>query len=185
MWITSQDQALFRYLYENKVALAKQIRRDIYCGYSLRSVNNRLCKLIKKKYVQARQYRELGSRMVYSVDALGFRKFIKPLGSDNLRQELESSAVRHDLDLLEIRKKLEGCAEIKQYYTENLIAANGLYDEDEFFHFSLLKPDAIVKFSRGGKVFNVALEYESARKYADRYELLFRNYYARNEFILS
>jgi len=52
MWMTNQDKSLFRYLYENKVATAQQIQRDIYCGYSLRSVNNRLCKLIKKKYVQ-------------------------------------------------------------------------------------------------------------------------------------
>jgi hypothetical protein len=132
MWITNHDEGLFRYLYEDKVALAQQIQRDIYCGYSLRSVNNRFCKLIRKKYVHARQYRELGSRKVYNLDALGFRKFIKPLGSDNLRQELESSVVRHDLDLVEIRKKLEGCAKIKQYYTENLIAANGLYDEDVY-----------------------------------------------------
>ena len=50
--LNHRDRELFNYLYQVKVATAKQIRRDVFDDVSLTVIYRRLKKLIRKKYIQ-------------------------------------------------------------------------------------------------------------------------------------
>lgn len=75
MNITDIDVQLLRYLHAVKVATYKQIHRDIYPTYHLRSVCNRLAKLERSHLVSGSQNRMLscGERII-SVSKQGFQK---------------------------------------------------------------------------------------------------------------
>ncbi len=175
--IGSADEKLFRYLYENKVAATDQIHRHIFPDYNRRSVQNRLAKLAKNRLIKGAFHYGLGHKALFSLADDGFKQFIMPLGK-NVKKELGSKAPAHDVDLLEIRWMLSQSKKLKRYYPENLITGDGLVSFSvEDFLMGDIRPDAVVEIELQAKPFRLALEYEAARKYADRYKDLFRRYY--------
>ena len=175
--ISSADEKLFRYLYENKVAATDQIHRHIFPDYNRRSVQNRLAKLVKNRLIKGAFHYGLGHKALFSLADEGFKRFVMPLGN-NVKKELGSKAPAHDVDLLEIRWMLSQSRKLKRYYPENLITGNGLVSFSvEDFLLGDIRPDAVVEIELQAKPFHLALEYEAARKYAHRYGDLFRRYY--------
>ncbi len=175
--IGSADEKLFRYLYGYKIAATNQIHRDIFTDYNRRSVQNRLAKMVKNHLIKRAFHYGLGHKALFSLADEGFKRFIMPLGR-NVKKELGSKAPAHDIDLVDIRWALSQSKKLKHYYPENLITGDGLisFSVDDFL-MGDIRPDAVVEIELQGKPFHLALEYESARKYADRYKSLFRRYY--------
>lgn len=115
--------------------------------------------------------------MIYHLGVSGFNQFIKPMG-ENVKRELGSRAVHHDLDLVDIRYTMQQSKRVKSYYPENLISNGGLvsFDKDRFF-VDELRPDAVVEIIGDSRTYCVALEYEYSPKYKDRYKTLITRYY--------
>ena len=182
--ISPHEKKLFHYLYEHRAALGDQIHRDIYSDLDRGSVRNRLGKLMRHGLVKGVFCRTFGTKLVYFLGSVGFNEFIKPLGK-NVKRELGSNAIEHDVTLLEIRRMLQKSPSMKKYYPENLVTGNGVvsFDTDTFF-IAGFKPDAVVEVKIKGTFFHLALEYEYSRKFQDRYEDLFRRYYG-NQSVLG
>ncbi len=180
--IGSLEEKLFVYLYENKVAMGTQIRRDIFTDYSIRGLQHRLSKLHRFHYVKRNFCDGLSSKVIYHLGLDAFSQYIRPMG-ENVKRELGSRAIRHDLDLLDIRYALKQSNRVKNYYPENLISTESLvsFDSDRFF-VDDLRPDAVVEIEGKDRTFCVALEYEYATKYHNRYKSLIARYY-NNTFI--
>lgn len=179
--ITERDEKLLQYLYENKVATRVQIARDLEWHGCAKYLHKRLAKLIQYRLVSGRYSPETGHTLIYSLGDEGFKRFIDP--DKQLRKEFQSQSVEHDLALNDCRAILESTREINQYHTENILKGHGrrLFDAD-YFPFLEAHPDAIVEviFPSGGRSI-LTLEYESSRKYQNRYEKLFRSYYSKSE----
>ena len=171
------EQKLFVYLYEYKVALCTQIQRDIFTNHGLRGVQHRLCKLNRFHYVKRNFCDGLRTKVVYHLGLEAFNKYIKPLGG-NVKRELGSRAIHHDLDLLDISYAMKQSSRVKNYYPENLISTEGLvsFDPDRFF-IDDIRPDAVVEIEGKDRTFCAALEYERATKYNHRYKDLITRYY--------
>jgi hypothetical protein len=170
------ERKLFVYLYGIKVAKSRQILRDVFTGYNIRSLQNRLNKLCRFKLIRRNFYEGLSSKMIYHLGASGFSQYIKPKG-ENVKRELGSRAIHHDLDLVDIRFTLLQSKRVKNYYPENLLSSDGLsFDKDRYF-MDELRPDAVVEILGDKRTHCAALEYEYSPKYKDRYKTLIARYY--------
>lgn len=181
MNITERDVQLFHYLHAVKVATYKQIHRDIYPEYKLKSVCNRVVEFEKLKLVTGTQNRifSCGER-VNSLSKVGFEQFVAK-GSE-LRSELKSEVINHDLKLVDLRHAIMKLEKISTYFTENQVQTWGLSDFGiESSKLVQLHSDALarIKFSNG-EIW-AAIEYESSDKLSQRYEPILRKYYLSEE----
>lgn len=177
--IREVEKRLFSYLFVNKVATSLQIARDVYRGVSHQALYKRLNKLIASGYLAANYHRELRGRLIYSLSPRAFHGFVKDGASSELRKQLKSDSVLHDLDLLDIKKKLKGLDSVAQYYAENVLrSGSDLPDEDGLRAFRGHRFDAVLKIRRqsGDKLW--ALEYERSCKFSARYVSYFKRLYA-------
>jgi hypothetical protein len=171
------DKKLFSYLYENKVALGEQINRDIYHYDRANSLNFRLRKLSGIGLIEIYRSPYLRTKNLFSLTTKGFKEFIAP--ESEIRTELRSSKVLHDIDLVDIRNHFNHIAQLKTYYTENLLLSGTTFlNQDSLMNFETMRPDAVVELSFPSATYFVAIEYEAALKYHARYrENLFKKYY--------
>jgi hypothetical protein len=162
--------------------MCTQIRRDIFTEHGLRDVQHRLCKLFRFHYVKRNFCDGLRTRVVYHLGLHAFNKYIRVLGG-NVKRELGSRAIQHDLDLPDICYALKQSSRVRNYFPENLISTEGLvsFDLDRFF-IDDIRPDAVVEIEGKDRTFCVALEYERTTKYNHRYKDLITRYY-NNRFI--
>lgn|GEM_PF-1582085 len=177
--INERDRELFNYLYEVKVATQEQISRDVYKGVTKTVVYRRLKKLIHMKYLKRSLYFN-GTRAIsaYSLSKTGLRVFIFNNKSDEYAiKRCLSDSIEHDIILNDIRQRLLSCDEVKDYYSENVLASNASIVEDKKFKgFKKMHSDGMIFLQKGDEVFHLAVEYEHTLKYAKRYERLFFDY---------
>ena len=181
MNITARDVQLLRYLHTVKVATYKQIQRDVYPDYKLRSVCNRLAKLERRRLVTGSQNRlhSCGDRVI-SVSKEGFEKFIAK--GEELRCELKSEAITHDLNLVDIRHSLMKLEKVSFYATENQIQTWGDTENGiESIDLVRLNSDALMKIHSPKKEVWCAVEYEDSEKASKRYEPIVKKYYLSGE----
>ena len=174
--ITSRDEALFRYLFVNKVATVADIGKDIFKEISLKTIHRRLVKLSNAKLIIARGQREHGNRMVYSLTKQGFAKYVGEISSIK-RVQLKSDSIDHDLALLEIKRAFKELKQVKGFYGENIIRSGILDDLKEIKRLKELHSDAIVKLEMNSTTWFLPLEYEANSKFSKRNEKLVRKYY--------
>ena len=176
IYINEKDIKLFSYLHAVKVATYEQIHRDVYTEICLDAVGHRIRKLEDAKFVEVGRNRLLlkGKRFV-SLKKQTFDDFVRKGGE--LRIELKSDAIQHDLTLVDIRHKFCYSSKIQAYETENELQTWNL----QYKH---LNSDALVTSTLGQSHFQIPIEYESTLKKADRYEPFVQKYYQANDFPL-
>ena len=180
--LNHRDREFFNYLYQVKVATARQIRRDVFDDVSLTVIYRRLKKLIGKKYVQRIPFFD-GKRNIsaFSLSKTGFRKFIfyKHKWDADFPNRCLSSAVEHDVILNNIRHLFLSCEEIEDYFTENVLDSNASFvKREEFKGCREMRCDGMAILKREGKNYYLAVEYEHTLKYNSRYYHLFDDYHS-------
>jgi hypothetical protein len=174
------ERDLIGYLYRYKVATSHQIARDIYRGISHQALYKRLNLLSRGRLIRTSHHRELGGRLLYSLGDTGFTLIKRESGDPKLRKESQSASPLHDLDLLDIGRRLRSCSVVTDYWSENLIKSAQVSGQDgDVRMLSLLRPDAIVRIKTKETELALPLEYERSLKFASRYDSLFKKYYAR------
>jgi len=181
--LTDLDKKLLFYLHAVKISTYRQIQRDIYALYKIKTVRKRIIKLEDEGLLtgfRSRAFRN-GERLIY-LSKLGFNSFVAN-GSEK-RIELKSDAVRHDLALNDLRAAFLQCSKVESYYTENQLQTWNLssFDQD-LSSFTKLYCDAVVEidFPDGNIVFPV--EYENAGKSKIRYKNIISKIYRQDEVI--
>ncbi|MBY0314738.1 MAG: hypothetical protein K2Q26_04420 [Bdellovibrionales bacterium] len=173
------EQRLFSYLFVNKVATSSQIARDIYHNRSHQALYKRLNLLIKSGYLYANYNKELCGRLVYSLTLKSFRDFIRIDPNSFLRGQLQSNSILHDLDLVNIRQRLESLDTVEAYYSENVLRSGINLPEDELLSdLKLHNFDAILKIRKQNQSYLFALEYERTIKFSERYRKYFEKLYS-------
>ncbi|MCY4644483.1 MAG: hypothetical protein OXB88_07685 [Bacteriovoracales bacterium] len=161
------------------MATAAQVGRDIYRGVTKTVIYRRLKKLLSMKYL-SRGFHFDGQRAVsvYSLSKRGLGKFIFDKGTDGIVKQAMSNSVEHDLILNDIRHLFMQKGQVKDYLTENTMAALGYFRSKGIFETSKkIRSDATVLWEKNDQTYRMALEYEHSLKYRHRYNLLFGSYY--------
>jgi DNA-binding HxlR family transcriptional regulator len=178
--IREKERNLLRYLYEYKVANAKQINRDIYPGITHQALYKRLNLLARARLIRTGFHRELHGRLLYSLSGQGFRMFAGDTIILKLRHEWQSASPLHDLDLLEIGERLKRSKSVTEYWTENYLKSGLISEMDpDVREIASIRPDAALRIRSEGNRLVLPLEYERSLKFAPRYDALFKKYYAR------
>jgi DNA-binding MarR family transcriptional regulator len=176
------ERALFLYLYENKVATACQIARDIFTDRSHQALYKRLNQLVRKGYVERRYHVELGRQLTYNLSESAFRKFVTSDRAACSRVQLKTDSVLHDLALNDIRSRFTSINSVTRYYPENVLRSGAeVNDSSQLDAFKTHRFDAVVKIEKHGSSQLLALEFERSRKFGKRYEQYFRKLYANPE----
>ena len=183
--INFNNRELFSYLYEVKVATAKQINRDVFNKVGKAAVYVRLKRLIGKKYIQRISFFD-GKRHLsgYSLSKTGLRKFIfgKKTEDEWLVKRCMSDSVEHDLVLCDIRHLFLNLGRVKDFVTENVLRSTADFVRtDEFKPFREISCDGVVVIEGKEKVFYLAVEYEHTLKYTPRYEDMIRSYHIEDD----
>ncbi len=118
-----------------------------------------------------------------SLTMKGFKAFVAD--GDEIRIELSSDLLHHDLTLVDIRSKFMKLAKTVSYYTENQIQtwSKNRYDT-KLCDFVNLNSDAVVELTLGSKPVLVPVEFEINCKSNLRYEELIRKYYRNTSVVL-
>lgn len=181
MDITKNDVHLLKYLHAVKVATYKQIQRDIYPSYQLRSVSNRLAKLERLSLVTGSQNRLFRCvEKVISLSKSGYQRFVA--GEIEHRCELKSEAINHDLRLVDVRYAFLRLEKVSQYQTENQIQTWGIPEQNYLSaKITKLNSDAMAKVKFPGGEILAAIEYEESEKATQRYDPIVKKYYLCEE----
>lgn len=181
MTLLKKDLEAISYLHRVKVATYEQIRRDIYVGYHLKSVCNRIYRLENNGLVTGICDRMItDGKRILSLTGKGFDAFVAK-GTEE-RIELRSDSVEHDLTLVDIRSRLLNAKKVRSYYTENEIQTWGIREfEQKVSQFVNLNSDALVDISFSNGDLLVPLEYEKHPKSSTIYESLLKRYYSRSD----
>lgn len=169
VYLTEKDLEFLRYLHAVKVSTYDRIHRDIYSGYKITSAGNRIRKIHDNGLIEVTHGRLiLGGKRLVSLSQKGYNLYLRT--GDELRIELKSDSILHDLELNDIRSSMIHCADVVEYKTENQIQT---WNDD----FRSINSDALVTISRNGEAFQMPLEYERSHKKASRYNDLVHRYY--------
>lgn len=180
--IRDVEKKLFSYLFLNKVATSIQIQRDIFLNISHQALYKRLNLLIESGFLTANYHKELKGRLVYSLTKKSLDEFVIGKSFKDLRQQLQSNSILHDLDLVDIRSRLKTFKMVETYYSENLIRSGlDLVENETIKEFRSLNFDAILKINKDNKNHMLALEYERSLKFSSRYLEYFKKVYSRPE----
>lgn len=182
--VTSRDQKLFQFLFENKVATARQVTTSLFPKVRHQNIYRRLGKLVRAGWIDKLGYFN-GDQLqhLYCLSEHGFRQFVHQEDKNDRRLQLMSDVVEHDLALADIRIRMEALSEVKNYFTENVLQSNhDLASSKEFKPFIQLRSDAVVELIlQGGKRFIVPLEYEASLKSKERCQKKLLDYYIQYE----
>lgn len=183
--ITARDRDIFRFLYESKVATSRQIRARFFPKVSLTFANRRLRLLSKAGWIERAGFTENSDSLTYllSLTDAAYRQFVRKEGVNDLRCQLRSDAVDHDVALVDIRGRLENLPMVNRLYTENLLQSCYDYAEsDEFKDYVTLHSDALLEVNfQDEHRFLVPLEYEASLKSKDRCRSKLLDYYVKSD----
>ena len=176
--ITKRDRSLFLYLYENKIASGKQIKRDIFNNIHLTVVQRRLRRLKSHGFLKEMAFvRKTTPFKAWSITSKAFNTHVSHELEQIERRQLGSNSPFHDMDLVEIRHAFFGKERVKEYLTENVIQSGSSLHGDEIERLKEHFPDALVKMRIGKKDYWFCLEYEASLKSSSRCEEFLRKYY--------
>ena len=122
--ITKRDEALFLYLFQNKIASFKQIRRDLFHNIAIQTVYRRTGKLRKGGWIEVTPY--MHGKKVSSYFGITKKCFDKKLKKhmEVRHGPLKSDSIIHDLRLNDIRGFFLSKKAVSSYFTENELVTN-------------------------------------------------------------
>jgi len=182
--VTPRDEAVFRFLFESKVATAKQIRSHLFPKTSYQTTARRLAQFTRS-HLLAQSSIRFGRtfQCVYGLTDEAYDKYVRDEEVNDRRRQLKSEKINHDLALVDIRNRFMRFSGVKHYYSENALHSRfDLAGSPEFKEFLDLGSDAVVEIVRDEKNrFLVPLEYEATLKSKERcHEKLF-DYYIKHD----
>ena len=177
--INERDRKLFLYLYQNKLASLKKIRRDVFSNVSRQIVERRLNRLYGKKLLIRDFYNDgQVSVKTHSITEKAFNLFLSEKFQKRTREQFQSYCPIHDLALVDIRHCFEKKQSVKNYITENILQSGvDLPDKDILVSLMENNPDAVLKMELEKRPFIFCLEYDSSVKSLSRYEDVLKKYY--------
>ena len=179
--ISDLDEQFFRYLHAVKISTYDRIKRDVFHGYSLKTVKNRVRNMEKSGLLTSYKSTALedGKKMVM-LTKKGFNAFVR-MGGER-RVELKSDSISHDLGLVDIRHKLMRQKKVKQYFTENKLQTWGYgLDKGQYSDFVGLRSDALLEVNAPKGLLYIPVEYEASRKIKSKYVSFVDKYYSRED----
>ena len=181
--VNNRDLKIFSYLFEQKVASQKVIFENFFSKRAQNTMVGRLQKLFREKLI-GKSGCDLNGRMqiYYSLKLKGFKAIEQDFIFDTPDPYLKSDSIEHDLEICEIRNKLESYEMVDQYYSENYLQ-NCCFGEKSQVLLPLreLNADAGIVIKTNDGKFTAAVEYERRRKTADKYAKKFNDYYLRDD----
>lgn len=167
--LSNADLTLFRYLHFFRGARIDQIARDLFPYSNSKTLYWRLKKLEQLNYLHGKFSRYHGNKKILGITTKAFKEFIA--NGDEIRSELSSKSVDHDIDLVDIHKQITASKDITCYISENELRTWGPYKEMKNLEPSIaLRSDASVKVTFPNGDFWIPLEYESNSKSIARYK---------------
>lgn len=180
LWMKDVDYRFFNYLHSVKVALYEQINRDVYGYDNIFSLYKRLRKFKNLGLVRRYFHEDFARSKVVGLTNLGFTKFVA--NGTELKTEVGSNAIGHDVGLVEVRHQLMSAANVNAYHTENSLRTWQHYsDEEDFFPYVQMRCDGAVDVSYPEGMVRFAVEYEASAKFSSRYKDVFQRYYQAEE----
>jgi hypothetical protein len=182
--IQERDLKILKYVFENRVANAEQIKRLAFANTCKTAFYRRLVNLSNAGYINRNGIIGENKRLYWNVtptskglEALGN---VWPFAMDKPLFKSESPA--HDVRLGEIRYKLEKLIGFESFYPENLLQSSREF-ANHYLYEDLVKrePDGALNIlvpNGGSKLF--AVELELSNKSLDRYEKKLSDYYKTN-----
>ena len=179
LYITERDIELFDLLFRYKTANAQQVLKFIYSTSSITNVRHRLKRLESLDLIKSDGHKtERQLCNLYHLTKKGFGFLKEQYGDYSKNFKLKSDCPNHDLQLVEIGKKLEKSKHCEDYIPENILQSDEeLCDDKEIEDFVKYRSDAYLAAKYQEEVFNVAIEYENTPKRISRYETIVDNYY--------
>lgn len=181
--VTKRHENLLQYLFQNKVATYKQIHRDVFGNVGKSIVSRHIGRLLNEKRIVKNLFC-VGDKytQVYSL-AQGAMQIVDIYNEGELqRQQIQSSAIEHDVQLVELKKRIEGFDSVIRYVTENELQCLHDYKEDErFLPFIDLRSDAVIEMALKTGPALIPIELELTQKTGVRYEEKVSQYYKWTE----
>ncbi|MFK7823318.1 MAG: hypothetical protein AB8G05_04120 [Oligoflexales bacterium] len=176
IYMDNRDVELLHYLFKVKVASCQQIHRDIYNDICFGAAGNRIRRLQDNKFIEIGHNRLIhhGKRTVW-LKKPGFEEFVR--SGNEMRIELKSDSINHDLVLVDIRRKFLDAPTTKRYRTENEIQTWGGSEKQ-------LNSDAIVSMQIQTVILDIPIEYERSPKLKQRFENMVKRYYQKSDYPL-
>jgi hypothetical protein len=178
--ITERDKKIFRFLFDSKVATAKQIWRRFFLSKSIRSCEMRLSRLVESGWIKCsghKSHKRLHS--VYFLTARAYEDFVMIAGVNDRRRQLQSDSIDHDLTLADLRERFEKNSIVQRVLLENELQSSHEHSSfDELLHLIRIRSDAAVEIlvNRQDRYW-IPLEYESTLKSIERCKAKLREYY--------
>lgn len=160
---------------------ASQIGAEFFPQLARQNISRRLTKLTRYGFLDSHVACPLGgSRLsVYSVTPKAL-EVVRVWYPFRIMKELcKSDSVEHDVQLVEVRKRLQSLQSVASYYTENMLqACEEFSTRDSTVAFVKNNTDAAIEVRKNGKITVVGLEFERSEKALDRYAKKLLSYYS-------
>jgi len=167
--LSKNDLAIFRYLHFFRCARIDQIARDLFPHSNLKTLYWRLNKLVQLNYLHGKFSKFHGSKKILGITPKTFKEFIA--NGDEMRSELSSKSVDHDIDLVDVSKEITSSSSVTCYISENELRTWKPYTEEKNLEPAIsLGSDACIKATFPNGDFWIPLEYESSSKSVSRYK---------------
>ncbi|MBF0362732.1 MAG: hypothetical protein HQK49_17065 [Oligoflexia bacterium] len=181
--LNDKDRNLLEYLFMNKVALPKQINRDVFGKLSMPNVYRRLYRLTNAQFILHHYFTWNGDPYrAFSLTPQGFKTCVKGDDVSHIRKQLRSENVIHDIQLVDIQERFNRLTMVLEYHTENYLRSNCDHARIVLKEYlNNINSDALLKIKFSQSEHYVPLEYEREQKVAKRYENLFLDYYLNSK----
>lgn len=168
-------------IFENRIMSVPQIEAEFFQAVARQTFAMRLLKIA--------HYGFLERRIVCSVEAGDFPAYsITPKALEIVRarypfkivkEYCKSDSVEHDVELVNVRNRLQAFRSVAGYYTENVLqACEDFSGTDALAAFKSQNTDAALEIRKNGKITVVGLEFERSEKDFERYARKLRAYYS-------
>lgn len=168
-------------IFENRVMSAAQIGAEIFPHLARQNVSRRLVKLTRYGLLDAYVIcPSIGQRIsAYSVAPKAIEIVRERYPFRIVKSLCKSDSVEHDVQLVEIRRRLQALQSVTGYYTENMLQACADFSiRDSTMPFVKNNTDAVLEVRKNGETMVVGLEFERSEKAFDRYVKKFLSYYS-------
>ena len=180
--INDRDRRIFQFLFENKVATARQLKDIFFAKNCPQIAYRRLASLSNAGWLRKEGHAE-GTKLhhIYGLSDKAYQDYVFNEEVNGRQRQLKSSSVDHDLALVDIRQCFQKNQAVKRFYPENLLQSAHKYaGSEEFRDCVALRSDAVVELLMQGKYrFLVPIEYEASFKELERCHQKLLNYYIK------
>lgn len=181
--VTSRDKAIFRFLFEQKVASQESIHNRFFSGKSNEACIKRMQMLFKCDFVKKINVPIIDRyRVIYSLTEKSFRLIKDGLSLNGNETRLKSDSIEHDLELTKLRLVIEDFSKIVRVYPENYLQCCNLGEhEDALLPLKEINADAALLYRGKKGSFFLSFEYERTLKQRSRYKEKLLDYYLDKE----